>query len=61
MQVQAILNHRLEYIVDKWYICDGDGINASTNGTWIFLQKPLRIYDGMTFKAGQLLFKAKIK
>jgi len=30
------------------------------NGTWIFVEEPMKIYDGIVFKAGQLLFKAKI-
>lgn len=45
---------------DKWYICDGDGHKQSTNGTWVFAEQAAKIYDGMIFKAGQLLFKAKV-
>jgi len=41
-------------------ICDGDGTKTSTNGTWLFVENPTKIYDGMIFKAGQLLFKARI-
>ncbi len=50
----------MEYIYGKWYICDGNGIKNSTNGTWVFIEDPMRIYDGMIFKAGQLLFRAKL-
>lgn len=52
---------RVEYISDKWYICDGDGRKPSTNGTWIFAETATKIYDGMLFKAGHLLFKAKVQ
>lgn len=45
---------------NKWQICDGDGYKPSTNGTWLYAEAPTKIYDGMLFKAGLLLFKAKI-
>jgi hypothetical protein len=43
----------------KWKIIDGDGIKGSTNGTWVYANEPVKMFDGMLFKAGKLLFKAK--
>jgi hypothetical protein len=42
------------------YIADGDGKKTSTNGTWIFVDSDCVITDGLIFKAGQSLFKAKL-
>ena len=53
-------NSRLEYSNQSWKICDGDGTKLSTNGTWLFIENTTKIYDGLTFKAGQLLFKANL-
>jgi len=56
----SIHTRRLEYISGKWYLSDGTGLKGSTNGTWIFMEDPMKVIDGMVFKAGQLLFKAKV-
>jgi len=50
---------KLEYINNKWYLSDGDGVKKSTNGTWLFVDTPFEIYDGIIFKAGALLFEGK--
>jgi hypothetical protein len=41
-------------------VYDGDGIKPSTNGTWIFIEEPYEITDGMIFKAGQTMFKVSV-
>ena len=51
---------RIEYKDEHWRISDGDGSKGSTNGTWLFIENPIRISDGVKFKAGQLSFRAKI-
>ena len=35
-----------------------DGIKGkpSTNGTWLYINEDMRIYDGMVFKANQTIF-----
>jgi hypothetical protein len=48
------------YYADAWMIMDGDGKKLSTNGTWLFVEQFFEIYDGLAFKAGESLFKAKI-
>ena len=50
----------MEYIDTKWTICDGDGHKPSTNGTWLFVDNPIKITNRMIFKAGQLEFITKI-
>ena len=48
---------QIEYKQGFWEVVDGDGTKHSTNGTWIFIEKPYEIYEGMVFKAGQTLFE----
>lgn len=43
-----------------WMIKDGDGDKLSTNGTWLFAENFFEIYDGMTFKVAETLFKAQL-
>ena len=50
----------IKYIEGKWHLIDGYGGKKSTNGTWLYVDKPFQIYDGMMFKAGMLLFRARI-
>ncbi len=52
---------RLEYRKSDWFLMDGDGNKKSTNGTWIFVDDPFIIFDKMIFKAGQTLFKARLR
>ena len=42
---------------DFWYIQDGDGFKPSTNGTWLFADEFIEIYDSMVFKVAESLFK----
>jgi hypothetical protein len=53
---------RLEYKTQEkqWIVVDGNGKRNSTNGTWLFVEDPFTIFDGMIFKAGQTLFKLNI-
>lgn len=41
-----------------WHINDGFQGKESTNGTWLFVDKPFKIPNGLTFKAGLSIFKA---
>ena len=40
----------LTYEDNNWYICDGDGENESSNGTWFYPEKYFTITDGMILK-----------
>lgn len=51
---------RIEYEDNKWVIYDGDGVKASTNGTWLFAEDHLELEDNTIFKAAQTLFKVSI-
>ena len=51
---------RVEYKNENWWLVDGDGTKRSTNGTWLFAEDPFKIFNNMSFKAGQTLFLAKI-
>ena len=52
--------HCCLYYDTVWTLLDGDGKKLSTNGTWLFVEQFLDIYDGMVFKAGETLFKSRI-
>ena len=52
--------HCILYYQDTWIISDGDGEKPSTNGTWLFAEHFFEIYDNMTFKVGETLFKSQI-
>jgi pSer/pThr/pTyr-binding forkhead associated (FHA) protein len=43
---------------NHWILQDGDSEKLSTNGTWLFAERPFDIFDGMTFKVGESLLKA---
>ena len=45
----------------RWMVTDGNGKRFSTNGTWIFLNEAIDIYDDMQIKIGQNLFRVDIK
>ena len=51
---------RIKFINNSWYLYDGNGKKGSTNGTWLFAEKDLQIFDNMTFKEGNYLFKATV-
>ena len=38
-----------------WILIDGNGKKNSTNGTWIYVNEELNIYEGMIFKSNKLL------
>ena len=44
----------------NWTIKDGTKNRSSTNGTWLFVDEPFLITDDLIFKAGQVIFKAKL-
>lgn len=48
------------YFDKTWKITDGDGEKASTNGTWLFADNFFEVFDGMNFKVGETLFKARL-
>jgi len=41
----------------EWFISDGNKDDASTNGTWLYLNEDFDIYDQMIFKSNQTLFQ----
>ena len=52
--------HCLFTFKGTWQVKDGDGEKLSTNGTWLYAENLVEITDGMTFKAGESLFKAQL-
>ena len=52
--------HCMMVYEDCWVLKDGDGEKLSTNGTWLFIESFFEIFDGMTFKVGETLFKAQL-
>ena len=51
----------ISYVNGSWILKDGDGTKLSTNGTWLFVDELYKIYNGMIFKAGQILFEAHLR
>lgn len=50
----------IRYVENKgWMLQDGDRHKPSTNGTWLFVEEPIKIKSGLIFKAGTSLFKIK--
>ena len=47
---------QITYVENNWVLIDGDGTKQSTNGTWVFTEKPFPIRNGMIFKAGLTMF-----
>lgn len=48
----------IDFIDDKWYIKDGDGVaKSSTNGTWLFAEEEVKLEHESIIKAGLSLFK----
>jgi hypothetical protein len=43
----------------KWMLHDGYKAKPSTNGTWLYINDDLKIFNGMTFKANQTIFTAR--
>ena len=42
----------------RWMLCDGIGGKPSTNGTWLYINEDLLLYEGLVFKANQTIFGA---
>jgi hypothetical protein len=40
---------------NTWILQDGNEKRASSNGTWVYISEELDVYDGMIFKANELL------
>jgi len=40
-----------------WMLTDGVENNASTNGTWLYINEDFEIYDKMIFKSNQTIFQ----
>lgn len=53
-------NKRIQFEKKNWVIYDGDGIKPSTNGTWIYIEKPYEIKNGTIFKVAQSMFLTKL-
>lgn len=45
----------------RWMLHDGCGGKASTNGTWLYINEDMKIYDGMVFKANQTIFSVSLQ
>ena len=54
-KVQATLQFR-----NEWFVCDGDGGRASTNGSWLFLNEDVQVYTGLVFKVQSTVFRASL-
>jgi hypothetical protein len=48
------------HTIEGWKVFDGNCSRHSTNGTWLFVDEPYIITDGLIFKAGAVIFNAKI-
>jgi hypothetical protein len=49
----------VEYLDDgsyRWVLHDGNNGKPSTNGTWLYINEDMLIYEGMIFKANQTIF-----
>jgi hypothetical protein len=44
----------------RWMLHDGTKGKPSTNGTWLYINEDMRIYDGMVFKANQTIFNVSM-
>lgn len=49
---------RLFFSEGHWKLQDGDGLKASTNGTWVMVQDCFSLGPKTIFKAGRVLFEA---
>ena len=43
-----------------WVLYDGDGTKSSLNGTWVFADEDIEVYNDLIFKSGSSLFKVNI-
>ena len=42
---------------NNWYIVDGNGIQPSSNGTWLYPEKYYNINEGLIIRMGTTLFE----
>ena len=42
---------------NNWYIVDGNGIQKSSNGTWLYPEKYYNINEGLIIRMGTTLFE----
>ena len=42
---------------NNWYIIDGNGVQKSSNGTWLYPEKYYNINDGLIIRMGTTLFE----
>lgn len=45
------------FIKGDWYIKDGNGVNKSTNGIWVYVRESTEIKNKMVFKSNHNLFE----
>jgi len=45
----------------RWMLHDGCNGKPSTNGTWLYINEDMKIYDGMVFKANQTIFSVSME
>ncbi len=48
---------KLVFRGDRWMVIDGDGLKHSTNGTWLFVDRPFKLHDRLLIKAGNVVLK----
>lgn len=51
---------KFEFKEGKWFITDGTGIADSKNGTWLEIKNRYELANGLTIKAGQIIFRISI-
>lgn len=51
----------IENVSGCWILKDGTGEKMSTNGTWLFVDELFKVYDGMIFKAGNIMFRTQLE
>ena len=44
----------------RWVLLDGVNGKPSTNGTWLYINEDMQIYNGMVFKANQTIFNVNL-
>ena len=42
---------------NNWYIIDGNGVQKSSNGTWLYPEKYYNINEGLIIRMGTTLFE----
>lgn len=59
-KVQCHIKLQVDRGQHYWMLHDGCKGMASTNGTWMYINEDTKLFDGMTFKANQTIFKASL-